>query len=163
MGWVCPPQRFLLVPVCWQVLGQPHLKDTVTWPGTPGRWDSRFISRAICQDLGLCSAQFSVTHEAVDQTPPSPDHLWVPSTSQPHFCFSYPLRPKVTKTLSPGWDCASHHDQVLQSSWWNHFALTATPDYSILEDQCVTLGTGRSSQGGNCALQIFAISESDFK
>lgn len=26
-------------------------------------------------------------------------------------CFSCPLRPKATKTLSPVWDCASHHNQ----------------------------------------------------
>lgn len=125
---------------------------SVAWPGLRARCDSRFISRAIFQDLGLCSAQkFSATHEAVDQTPPFPPDQFL-DYQVPHSNFSLFLLPFKTEgnkdiVTSLGL-CFSPRSGlgVLQPSRGDHCAPTATADYSIWEDQC------RSSQ---CALQIF--------
>lgn len=136
-------------------------RHSVTRPGTWARCHRRFISGATCQDLGC------VQHRSWE----SRMRLCIKLLLFPKYltatflCSSYPLRPKVTKTLSPVWDCFSPQPGlgVLQSSQGNHFAATATPGHSTGEEQCGTFGTGRSSHGGNCALQISVISENDSK
>lgn len=111
--------------------------------------------------LGLCSAQeFRVTHEAVHQTPPFPQ---VPHSHFPLFLLPFETKGNKDIVTSLGLLRTTTRPGGSPVLTRNHFAATATPDYSTGEEQCGTFGTGRSSQGGNCALQISVISENDSK
>lgn len=115
-----PPKCFLLVPVCRQVLRQPHLKDTQAPSLAHERGATADSSpEPSAKTWGCVQHRSSV----------SPLRLWIQlllflQTSSdypvPHrrfSPFSYPLRPKTTKTLPSVWGCASQHHRA-----WGFFS-----------------------------------------
>lgn len=109
------------VPVCRQVLRQSHLKETQS----PGLASERGAT-ADSSPEPSSKTWGCVQHRS--SVPPM--RLWIKlllflQTSflitkyliATFLCFSYPLRLKVTKTLSPVWDYASHPDQA-----WGFFS-----------------------------------------